>query len=80
MIGVEGAARATPDGYTLLFSSTGPVTISPVLFKNRDFDPLARLVPIVEVASNPTVLVVRSGLPASSHTGRTLVVGMMAAT
>jgi tripartite-type tricarboxylate transporter receptor subunit TctC len=66
MIGVEGAARATPDGYTLLFSSTGPVTISPVLFKNRDFDPLARLVPIVEVASNPTVLVVRSGLPAAS--------------
>jgi tripartite-type tricarboxylate transporter receptor subunit TctC len=66
MIGVEGAARATPDGYTLLFSSTGPVTISPVLFKNRDFDPLARLVPIVEVASNPTVLVVRGGLPAAS--------------
>jgi tripartite-type tricarboxylate transporter receptor subunit TctC len=65
MIGVEGAARATPDGYTLLFSSTGPVTISPVLFKNRDFDPLARLVPIVEVASNPTVLVVRNGLPAA---------------
>ena len=66
MIGVEGAARATPDGYTLLFSSTGPVTISPVLFKNRDFDPLARLVPIVEVASNPTVLLVRNGLPAAS--------------
>ena len=66
MIGVEGAARATPDGYTLLFSSTGPVTISPVLFKNRDFDPLARLVPIIEVASNPTVLVVRNGLPATS--------------
>ncbi len=66
MIGVEGAARATPDGYTLLFSSTGPVTISPLLFKNRDFDPLARLVPIVEVASNPTVLLVRNGLPAAS--------------
>src|SRR5271156_5282155 len=48
MIGVEAAARAMPDGYTLLFSSTGPVTISPLLFKNRDFDPLARLTPIVE--------------------------------
>lgn len=66
MIGVEAGARATPDGYTLLFSSTGPVTISPLLFKNRDFDPLARLVPIVVVASNPTVLVVRKGLPAAS--------------
>jgi tripartite-type tricarboxylate transporter receptor subunit TctC len=66
LIGVEDAARATPDGYTLLFSSTGPVTISPLLFKNRNFDPLARLVPIVEVASNPTVLAVRNGLPAAS--------------
>jgi tripartite-type tricarboxylate transporter receptor subunit TctC len=64
MIGVEGAARAAPDGYTLLFSSTGPVTISPVLFKSRDFDPVARLEPIVLVASNPAVLVVRNGLPA----------------
>jgi len=66
MIGVEGAARAVPDGYTLLFSSTGPVTISPLLFKNRDFDPVARLEPIVLVASNPSVLVVRNGLPARS--------------
>jgi tripartite-type tricarboxylate transporter receptor subunit TctC len=64
MIGVEGAARAAPDGYTLLFSSTGPVTISPVLFKSRDFDPVGRLEPIVLVASNPAVLVVRNGLPA----------------
>jgi tripartite-type tricarboxylate transporter receptor subunit TctC len=64
MIGVEGAARAAPDGYTLLFSSTGPVTISPILFRNRDFDPGARLEPIALVASNPTVMVVRNGLPA----------------
>jgi len=64
LIGVEGAARAAPDGYTLLFSSTGPVTISPVLFKNRDFDPVARLEPIALVASNPAVMVVRNGLPA----------------
>jgi tripartite-type tricarboxylate transporter receptor subunit TctC len=64
MIGVEGAARAVPDGYTLLFSSTGPATISPLLFKNRDFDPVARLEPIALVASNPSVLVVRNGLPA----------------
>ncbi len=66
MIGVEGAARAAPDGYTLLFSSTGPVAISPLLFKNRDFDPVTRLEPIVLVAANPAVLVVRNGLPAHS--------------
>ncbi len=66
LIGVEGAARAAPDGYTLLFSSSGPVTISPLLFRNRDFDPLARLEPIAMVATNRTVLLVRNGLPARS--------------
>jgi tripartite-type tricarboxylate transporter receptor subunit TctC len=66
LIGVEGAARAPADGYTLLFSSTGPVTISPLLFKNRNFDPLARLEPIVLVAVNPLVMVVRNGLPAGN--------------
>jgi len=64
LIGVEAAARAPADGYTLLFSSTGPATISPLLFKNRNFDPLARLEPIALVADNPAVMVVRNGLPA----------------
>jgi tripartite-type tricarboxylate transporter receptor subunit TctC len=63
MIGVQGAARAAPDGYTLLFSSTGPATISPLLFKQLDFDPVARLEPIVQVASTPAILVVRKNLP-----------------
>lgn len=63
MIGVEAAARAAADGYTLLFSSTGPVAISPLLFPNRNFDSLARLEPIALIASNPLLLVVRNGLP-----------------
>ena len=63
MIGVQRAARATPDGYTLLFSSTGPVTISPLLFKQLGFDPVAELEPIVRVASSPAVLLVRKNLP-----------------
>jgi len=63
VIGVQGAARAAPDGYTLLFSSTGPATISPLLFKQLGFDPLAKLEPIVQVASSPAVLLVRKSLP-----------------
>ncbi|MGD0023105.1 MAG: tripartite tricarboxylate transporter substrate binding protein [Xanthobacteraceae bacterium] len=66
MIGVQDAARATADGYTLLFSSTGPVTISPLLFKRLGFDPMAKLEPIVQVASSPAVLLVRKNLPVKS--------------
>lgn len=66
MIGVEAGARSAPDGHTLLFASTGPATISPVLFKARAFDPLARLEPIVQVASSPAVLLVRKSLPVGS--------------
>jgi tripartite-type tricarboxylate transporter receptor subunit TctC len=63
MLGVQHAAHANSDGYTLLFSSTGPVTISPLLFKQLGFDPVAELEPIVQVASSPAVLLVRKNLP-----------------
>ena len=36
---MEGA-RAPADGYTLVVGSAGPLTVSPVLFKNQNFDPL----------------------------------------
>jgi tripartite-type tricarboxylate transporter receptor subunit TctC len=64
MIGVQDAARAAPDGYTLLFASTGPATISPLLFRHLAFDPLARLDPVVQVASSPAVVLTRQTMPA----------------
>ncbi len=64
MIGLETVANATPDGYTLLVPSTGPATISPLLYKNGAFKPLERLEPVIQLASSPAVLVVRNGLPA----------------
>lgn len=66
MLGVQHAAHATPDGYTLLFSSTGPATISPLLFKQLKFDPVVELEPVVQVASSPAVLLVRKNLPAQT--------------
>ncbi len=64
MIALEAVAHAPPDGYTLLVPSTGPATISPLLYKNGEFKPLERLVPIVQLASSPAVMVVRNSLPA----------------
>jgi tripartite-type tricarboxylate transporter receptor subunit TctC len=64
MIGVEAAARAQPDGYTLLVSSTGPTTISPLLTKGGKFKPLERLEPIRAARQRPSNSARTKWLPA----------------
>jgi tripartite-type tricarboxylate transporter receptor subunit TctC len=66
MLALEQVAAATPDGYTLLVPSTGPAAISPVLYKDRNFDPLTRLEAIIPFASAPGIIVVRNGLKANT--------------
>jgi tripartite-type tricarboxylate transporter receptor subunit TctC len=55
--GMAAAARATPDGYTLLVNSSSH-TIVPATFGNLPFDTLRDLVPIIPLGNIPTVLVV----------------------
>ena len=57
-IGMGQAARATPDGYTLLLTSTA-IAVNTALFKNLPYDPFKDFVPISELVSAPNVLVVR---------------------
>jgi tripartite-type tricarboxylate transporter receptor subunit TctC len=59
-------AKATPDGYTLLFGSTGALAVSPSLQEKLPYDPRKDFSPIALVASNPMLLVVRQGLAANS--------------
>lgn len=59
------AAQASPDGYTLLFSTTG-LTINPALYRRVPFDPVKDFAPISQVASSPFVLVVREAMPVNS--------------
>ncbi len=66
MIGMEGAARAPALGYTLLVASTGPATISPLLYPKLEYDPLVKLEPIIQIASAPAILLVRNGFPAKT--------------
>lgn len=52
------AAKAEPDGYTMLMANQGPMTVNPHLFKNVKVDPLTAFDPVTLVAEAPLVVVV----------------------
>ncbi len=56
-IAAAQTAAAMPDGYTLLFGSSGALAVSPSLNPNLTYDPLKDLTPISMVALNPMLLV-----------------------
>jgi tripartite-type tricarboxylate transporter receptor subunit TctC len=62
LLGTELAARAVPDGYTLLLADSG-FTINPAYYKNTKYDPLKDFDPITVVAETPYLLVVNPALP-----------------
>jgi tripartite-type tricarboxylate transporter receptor subunit TctC len=64
-LGAEMVAKAEPDGYTLLATPQGPLTISPYLYPRIGFDPAA-FVPITIMAALPYVLVTYPASPISS--------------
>jgi tripartite-type tricarboxylate transporter receptor subunit TctC len=66
MIGTEQVAKATPDGYTLLISSTGPMVINPALNFKMPYDTLRNFAPITLVVVQPLCLVVHPSLPVKS--------------
>jgi tripartite-type tricarboxylate transporter receptor subunit TctC len=65
LIGTEIAAKANPDGYTLLATGT-PHVIVPHLYKKVAFDPLKDFAPIMQVGSQPYGLTVHPSLGVSS--------------
>jgi tripartite-type tricarboxylate transporter receptor subunit TctC len=66
MLGTKAAAAAEPDGYTLLFGSSGSLAVSPALYSNYDLDIRKAFVAVGAVALLPHVLVVAPSVPAKT--------------
>ena len=65
-IGTADAARASPDGYTIVMAGSGSLAISPTLYKQLPYDPRKDFTPIALVSRVPFVLVVNPALPIQS--------------
>src|SRR6266853_4481485 len=63
LAGLELAARAAPDGYTILMGNVAPNAINVSLFKQLPFDPVTDFAPVSLVASTPNILVVYPSTP-----------------
>ena len=57
-LGVDAAAKAEPDGYTLVMGQTSNLAINPTLYKKLPYDPLKDLAPVALVSSSPIVMAV----------------------
>jgi tripartite-type tricarboxylate transporter receptor subunit TctC len=65
MIGIESVARATPDGYTLLFVPS-TLALNSVMYKKVSYDPVRDFAPITLAAAANNVLVVNPAIPAKA--------------
>jgi tripartite-type tricarboxylate transporter receptor subunit TctC len=62
-LGGDAVAKSPPDGYTLLMSSGGMVSVNPHIYARMPFDPAKDLVPVAAAARVLVFLVVRSESP-----------------
>lgn len=66
LLGMEAAANAVPDGYTIAAASTAAMAIAPNLHKKLPYDPIASFEHIGQFAVTPNVLIVNNSLPVKS--------------
>jgi tripartite-type tricarboxylate transporter receptor subunit TctC len=65
-IGAEIAARATPDGYTIVTGGIASHGISPAMYAKLGYDALRDFAPVSMIGTTPNVLVVHPSVPAKT--------------
>ena len=61
-IGAAAAAKAPADGYTILFSTPGPIALNQLMSKGLSFDPQKDFTPIVLIAKSPHIYIAKKSL------------------
>ena len=62
-IGVNMAAKAAPDGYTIVLGSFGNILVGPSLYKKLPYDPVKNLAPVILVSEPAGMIVVHPSVP-----------------
>ena len=65
-LGSELVARAQPDGYTILYGNSGPLSIGPHLYKKLGYDLFRDFAPVSQAVSSPFVIFATQSLPANN--------------
>jgi tripartite-type tricarboxylate transporter receptor subunit TctC len=65
-IATDAAAKAAPDGYTMVLSFNGPLAFGPHMYSRLPYDPFKDLAPVVITTSQPNLLAVSASLPVKS--------------
>ena len=65
-IGMEAAARAPADGYTIYLGNIGTIAINPAVFPSLSVNPLRDFIAVTEVADVPSILIANPGVPVTS--------------
>lgn len=66
MLGAATAAKATPDGYTLLLGYTSEMTVAPQMVKNPTYDTVRDFEPVALGGVSPLLLVAHPSVPGST--------------
>jgi len=65
-IGAEVVARSKPDGYTIMFGTSGPLAINKSLYKKIGYEPATSFAPVIRVGHLPNILVVNPKVQANT--------------
>jgi tripartite-type tricarboxylate transporter receptor subunit TctC len=65
-LGTDLVAKAQPDGYTILYGNSGPLSIGPHLYKKLGYDLFRDLAPVSQAVSSPFIIFATQSLPANN--------------